>query len=175
MSPWPGRSGGCCGWQGPCWCWGPPQPAGREGERAPSRAGDIAAVLSRAKKTPRLGGRLTHGCLQHVQPLDVLLPPSGPREPAHPGSPHAGGAAVRAAGHHPVHGLVGVGELRCGRAGQHLLSLDSCATRRAGTGGEGLLNLVYLTVLFLFFFVFGFFFPPCGARRVALLRAITKL
>lgn len=28
VSPWPGRSGGCCGWQGPCWCWGPPQPAG---------------------------------------------------------------------------------------------------------------------------------------------------
>lgn len=96
----------------------------------------------------QMGTCFHRSTLQLPEPL-LLLPPLGPRQPAHPGSPNAGRAAVRVAGHHPVHDLLDGGELRCGRAGQHPLSLDSCVTHHAGTDGEGLLNLVYLTVLFL--------------------------
>lgn len=74
---------------------------------------------------------LSH-CLHHCLPRCAVCPtavastafacPTGPRELAHPGSPDAGRAAVCIAGHHPVHGLLGHGELRCGRAGQRPLS-----------------------------------------------------
>lgn len=47
-----------------------------------------------------------HSTLQLPEPLCV---PAGPREPADPGSPDAGRAAVRVAGHHPVHDLLNAG------------------------------------------------------------------
>ncbi|XP_067160218.1 sestrin-3 isoform X2 [Apteryx mantelli] len=91
--------------------------------------------------------------------------PAGARESPHPGGQDAGGAAVRPAGHHPVHGLVGGGELCRGRAGQHPLPPESRVTRRAGTDGEGLLRLVYLTVLFPFFIIIIIIFFPLLVGR----------
>lgn len=91
-----------------------------------------------------------------LAPLDLLLPPSGAREPAHPGSPHAGGAAVRAAGHHPVHGLVGAGELRGGGAGQHPLHpLPGLVCELpCWDGRRGITQLSLLDCLVPFFFFF---------------------
>lgn len=105
-----------------------PRPAGLGGVRRGS-AGNLGGILSCAKSLPMPSGcspaplRCLPRCLQHAAAASTAFAcPAGPCELAHPGSPDAGRAAVRVAGHHPVHGLLGRGGLRCGRARQRSLS-----------------------------------------------------
>lgn len=121
-----------------------------------------------------LGSTTAHSTLQ--LPESSLPSPLGPREPAHPGSPDAGRAAVRAAGHHPVHGLLDSGKLYCGRAEQHPLSVDSYVTCHAGTDSKGLLSLPDCLEIFLvlfFFLLLGLLSGPitCNYQTVRQVRA----